>query len=151
MTLIPKTTKPLGKFIRTGEGILVFAFNIALVVVPIVSNALTAEQAVKWAAIINGITVLSRTGLKMVAVSQGVTGIAPQQLNPAVPVDVQTLAKELAAQLPDALKGTTSASGLASEVSGDLPAVEKLVSDAEAITAVPGTSGTASAAGATNG
>jgi hypothetical protein len=68
--MIPKTTEPLAKFIRTGEGILVFGFNIALLVVPIISSSLTAAQAAKWAAVIDGIAVVSRTGLKIVSTLQ---------------------------------------------------------------------------------
>lgn len=83
MSSIPTTTTPLAKFIRTGEGVLVFAFNGALLVVPIVSSALTPEQAVQWAAIVNGVTVVSRTGLKIVAVLESASGDdAPA---PAVP------------------------------------------------------------------
>jgi hypothetical protein len=74
---IPKRTDPLAKFIRTGEGILVFAFNIALLIVPIVSSSLTAEQSAKWAAVIDGITVISRTGLKMCATAQVPSAPAP--------------------------------------------------------------------------
>jgi hypothetical protein len=78
MSSIPVTTTPLTKFIRTGEGVLVFAFNGALLVVPIVSGALSAEQAFQWAAIINGVTVVSRTGLKIVsALESGSSAGAP--------------------------------------------------------------------------
>ena len=39
--IIPQQTNPLGKFIRTGEGWLVFAFNLALLIIPIVSSSLS--------------------------------------------------------------------------------------------------------------
>jgi hypothetical protein len=68
--VIPKTTTSMVKFVRTGEGLLVVAFNIALLVVPIISSALTPAQAVKWAAVINGVTVVARTGLKMTSLVQ---------------------------------------------------------------------------------
>jgi hypothetical protein len=84
MGVIPKTTVPLAKFIRTGEGVLVFAFNLTMLIVPIVSNALSPEDAVKWAGIVNGIVVICRTGLKVVSVSQGITGIAPAQIGPVL-------------------------------------------------------------------
>lgn len=70
-------TQPLTKAIRTLEGVLVFAFNVALLVVPIATNALSPTQAVKYAAIINGILVVARTGLKIVAVTQQTTGLDP--------------------------------------------------------------------------
>jgi hypothetical protein len=84
MGVIPKTTVPLAKFIRTGEGVLVFAFNLTMLIVPIVSNALTPEDAVKWAGIVNGVVVICRTGLKVVSVMQGVTGIEPAQIGPVL-------------------------------------------------------------------
>ncbi|HEY1507371.1 MAG TPA: hypothetical protein VGF93_00105 [Solirubrobacteraceae bacterium] len=84
MGVIPKTTVPLAKFIRTGEGVLVFAFNLTMLIVPIVSNALTPEDAVKWAGIVNGVVVICRTGLKVVSVMQGVTGIPPAQIGPVL-------------------------------------------------------------------
>jgi hypothetical protein len=80
---IPKTTTSMVKFVRTGEGLLVVAFNIALLIVPIVSSALTPAQAVKWAAVINGITVVARTGLKMTSLVQGGTAASPE----AAPAD----------------------------------------------------------------
>ena len=55
--MIPKTTDWLAKFIRTGEGSTGFAFNLALLIVPLVSNALTPAQSAKWLTIIDGIAV----------------------------------------------------------------------------------------------
>jgi hypothetical protein len=84
MGVIPKKTTPLTKFIRTGEGVLVFAFNLTMLIVPIVSNALSPEDAVKWAGIVNGVAVISRTGLKAVAEVSKATGIEPQPIgNPS--------------------------------------------------------------------
>jgi hypothetical protein len=80
MGVIPKKTTPLTKFIRTGEGVLVFAFNLTMLIVPIVSNALSPEDAVKWAGIVNGVAVISRTGLKVVAEVSKATGIEPQPI-----------------------------------------------------------------------
>jgi hypothetical protein len=77
---IPEKTTPLTKFIRTGEGVLVFAFNLTMLIVPIVSNALSPEDAVKWAGIVNGVAVISRTGLKVVAEVSKATGIEPQPI-----------------------------------------------------------------------
>jgi len=46
--------------------------------VPIVSNSLSPEDAVKWAGIVNGVAVICRTGLKVVAEFSKTTGIQPQ-------------------------------------------------------------------------
>jgi hypothetical protein len=78
MGAIPQKTTPLTKFIRTGEGVLVFAFNLTMLIVPIVSNSLSPEDAVKWAGIVNGVAVICRTGLKVVAEVSKATGIQPQ-------------------------------------------------------------------------
>jgi hypothetical protein len=77
---IPTMTTPMVKFVRTGEGMLVVAFNIALLVVPIISSALTPAQAVKWAAVINGVAVVARTGLKMTSLVQGGAVAAPGEV-----------------------------------------------------------------------
>ena len=74
MGVIPEKTSPLTKFIRTGEGVLVFAFNLTMLIVPIVSNSLSPEDAVKWAGIVNGVAVICRTGLKAVAEFSKTTG-----------------------------------------------------------------------------
>ena len=81
---IPKTTTSMVKFIRTGEGLLVVAFNIALLVVPIISSALTPAQAVKWAAVINGVAVVARTGLKMTSLVQTGAAAGPEATTAAV-------------------------------------------------------------------
>lgn len=99
--MVPRKTDPLTKFIRTGEGVLVFLFNIALLVVPIVSSSLTAAESAKWATIIDGIAVISRTGLKMVASAQGATPAATTVAPPA-PVAV-----EVAAEAPAAVSNGT--------------------------------------------
>jgi hypothetical protein len=80
MGVIPEKTTPLTKFIRTGEGVLVFAFNLTMLIVPIVSNSLSPGDAVKWAGIVNGVAVISRTGLKVVAEFSKSTGIEPQPI-----------------------------------------------------------------------
>jgi hypothetical protein len=85
MGVIPQKTTPLTKFVRTGEGVLVFAFNLTMLIVPIVSNSLSPEDAVKWAGIVNGLAVVSRTGLKIVAEVSKATGIEPQQIGNLTP------------------------------------------------------------------
>jgi hypothetical protein len=128
--VVPRTTTPLGKFIRTGEGILVFGFNIAMVVVPIVSNSLSPAQAVKWAGIVNGIAVVARTGLKIVSVTQGVTGLAPVQLPPRATSDADALAAAVAAALPEDLARTPSLDQLGAQVEQVRGLVSQLVTDA---------------------
>ena len=91
---IPKTTTSMVKFVRTGEGMLVVAFNIALLVVPIVSSSLTPAQAVKWAAVINGIAVVARTGLKMTSLTQAGTVAAPEAAIAASPEEPEGPAAE---------------------------------------------------------
>ena len=98
-TLIPKKTDPLAKLIRTGEGWLVFAFNLALLIIPIVSNSLSPTTAVEWAAILNGVTVVCRSGLKIAAI----TGTPSSPLSQQVTAEVDAIAEELATQLPPLL------------------------------------------------
>jgi hypothetical protein len=138
--MIPKQTDPMTKFIRTGEGILVFGFNIALLVVPIVSNTLTPAQSAKWATIIDGIAVISRTGLKIVASAQG----KPPAAAAAAAVDVAaTAAYSLAAAGPAAADAPAAVPApaadmpvaaipqLAASLAPDIAAVGQLVTDAE--------------------
>jgi hypothetical protein len=140
--MIPKTTDPLSKFIRTGEGILVFAFNIALLVVPIVSNALTPAQSAKWAAIIDGITVICRTGLKMVATKTQAAARQPVSAAPALSVAGASgglaTAEAIAAAVAAALPGIDAGSAqLPAAVSRDATDVAKLVSDVEEFADAP--------------
>lgn len=65
--MIPKTTAPLTKFVRTLEGLLVLGSNVALVAIPIVTSSLTANQAVRYGVILNSAAVFSRSILKAVA------------------------------------------------------------------------------------
>ena len=113
---IPESTTSMVKFVRTGEGMLVVAFNIALLVVPIISSALTPAQAVKWAAVINGVAVVARTGLKMTALVQAGTAASPE---PAV------------AALPDGSEGTTAAAPL------EAAHIDELVSDSDEFASLP--------------
>lgn len=139
--MISRTTDPMTKFIRTGEGVLVFGFNLALLVVPIVSSSLTAAQSAKWATIIDGVAVVSRTGLKMVASAQA----KPPRAAAAAALEVAaTTAYSLAAGGASGLAGAAAtASETAGEVSAtalprlaatrapDISAIGQLVADAE--------------------
>jgi hypothetical protein len=162
--MVPKTTDPLAKFIRTGEGILVFAFNLALLIVPIVSNALTPAQSAKWATIIDGVAVISRTGLKMVATAQAGQGAAPAKAAAAAVAAAQ-IAAAATAQIAapatvqiaapgqqgtvgtgtDGANGSAAAAGqlgvvvpqLAQTVGTGVADVEQLVADAEEFADAP--------------
>ena len=124
---IPKTTTSMVKFIRTGEGMLVVAFNIALLVVPIISSALTPAQAVKWAAVINGVAVVARTGLKMTSLIQAGAGATPA---------AATAAASGARWTTDgATDGTTAPAPI------DAGHVDDLVSDADEFASLPSVAG----------
>jgi hypothetical protein len=138
-----RTTDPLTKFFRTGEGILVFGFNIALLVVPIVSNALTPDQSAKWAAVIDGVTVISRTGLKAVAAGTSSLGARqtaqaaePQSAIAASPTTptIEEATGMIAAALPEFASIATQ---LPATLSADIADVESLVSDTEEFASSP--------------
>ena len=109
MGVIPKKTTPLTKFIRTGEGVLVFAFNLTMLIVPIVSNSLSPEDAVKWAGIVNGVAVICRTGLKVVAEVSKTTGIEPQPIGdlPGQAITAETGSPASNGGAPDVVTGPT--------------------------------------------
>lgn len=87
--MIPKLSAPLTKFIRTGEGILVFAANLGLLLVPIVTNSLSATNAARDAVVLNVATVVSRSALKAVTSITGYTGIKPSQVGSlTLPIDI---------------------------------------------------------------
>jgi hypothetical protein len=124
---IPEMTTPMVKFVRTGEGMLVVAFNIALLVVPIISGALTPAQAVKWAAVINGVAVVARTGLKMTSLVQGGAVATPE----AVAADSPDEPEEALAHSPERPEGEDAAPTL-----DDAP-IDDLVSDSDEFASLP--------------
>ena len=103
--MVPKFTAASVKFIRTLEGILVVASNVALLVVPIVTNALTASQAARDAVILNTAAVVSRSVLKAVMAIGGAYPPVAVPTAPTAVIDPQSLATALAAiQQPTAEK-----------------------------------------------
>ena len=139
--VVPWMTSPLAKFIRTGEGILVFAFNLALLIVPIVSKSLSPTQAIKWAGIINGIAVISRTGLKIVSVAKQV-GLEPKQVAPApVEADVNALAAALANMLPGDLARTPSIDQVGTQITEVQGLITQLLNDTGAPRSFGGSAG----------
>jgi hypothetical protein len=71
--MIPKLSAPLTKLIRTGEGVVLFAFNTVAAVAVIVQDV-APTQAIKYAAIFNAVAFASRTFLKAVAVGKPIVG-----------------------------------------------------------------------------
>jgi hypothetical protein len=129
---IPKTTTPLTKFIRTLEGILLLLFNLAMLIVPIITSALSPEQAAKWAGVLDAVAVVARSGLKAVASLESATGApAAKPVSPAVEADVAKLAGDVAEQVPPDLAKTPTMAELLSQIQQDVAAFEKLVKDAE--------------------
>jgi hypothetical protein len=127
---IPNKTDGMVKFIRTGEGLLVFAFNLALLIVPTVSNALSPQDAVKYAAILNGIAVVSRTGLKLASVVTQETGLTPDApVSPQVSDDIDTTARDVVPQLIAALRAAPSSDQAMSALTGDIADIKRLVGD----------------------
>lgn len=77
--MIPKLSQPLTKSVRTLEGLLVLASNVALVVLPIVT-ALPVGQSVKYGTILNAAYAFAR-GLPKGLAALGVS--APAKSAPA--------------------------------------------------------------------
>jgi hypothetical protein len=142
--VIPKTTEPLTKFIRTGEGVLVVAFNIALLVIPIVSNSLSASESAKWATIIDGIAVVCRTGLKMIAQARP-TGSSRQAMATSLPTPMVAGAQGTAAVEAIVAAAAATLSGQApaqtATMTNDVTDVARLVSDTEEFARAPTTNG----------
>jgi uncharacterized protein YqgV (UPF0045/DUF77 family) len=130
-TLIPRKTDPEAKFIRTGEGVLVFAFNVAMLVVPIVSNALSATEAVKWAAILNGVAVVSRSGLKIADLLPSVTGVKAANVGPEVAQGAADLIAKTVVQAINDSGQRPSLEAIGTQVNADLDAAVQVVNDAE--------------------
>lgn len=79
MPTIPKTTAPLVKFIRSGEGVLVYLFGAILVLIPIITSnlppALASSLSVgKYVTIA---AVVSRSGLKAISQLSAIPALAP--------------------------------------------------------------------------
>jgi hypothetical protein len=70
--VIPKNTNPLAKGIRTGEGILVYAANVALVVLGALPQGMTWQRSTLYLTILNGVYALSRSAVKMTALNSSI-------------------------------------------------------------------------------
>lgn len=77
-----RTTTPLAKSYVTLEGWVTILANIVLVATPIVTTSLSATQAAKYGAIINGAFILSRAIVKASAAKQPVEILTPGTPSP---------------------------------------------------------------------
>jgi hypothetical protein len=133
---VPKLTGPMVKLVRTGEGVLVFGANAAIIVATAITQNLSPVNGVKYAVILNSVTVISRSILKAVSATQGLTGVTPEQFNPQALPDLQTLVDAVSKQVRDDLAGA-SAGTVAGQAAEDIPDLEQLVADAEHFDEVP--------------
>lgn len=104
--MIPKFTTPQAKMIRTLEGLVVVAFNLAMVVIPIVTNALPAPTAVKYAAIVNTAAVTARSLAKGIMAWQ-----SPMMPDVAPPLDLSSNEPTAPDSLPDPFPVARSVGG----------------------------------------
>jgi hypothetical protein len=81
---MPAQTTPLTRLILTTEGVLVVAFN-AVIALASIFGSLPGVQAVKYAAIVNAVTVFSRQALKAIA------SLTPVLGTPTPPVELDAL------------------------------------------------------------
>jgi hypothetical protein len=81
--MVPKLTSPLVKGVRTTEGILVLVFNVAMLVIPIITSALPAHLAAEFAMFTNVAYAVSRSALKAISALSQQTGITPSQIGPS--------------------------------------------------------------------
>lgn len=133
--MIPKLSAPLTKFIRTSEGILVWSFNVALVIGASIPSAhLSVKDAAILAAANNVIAVISRTALKTHAASVlGSAGLAPTIPNVLGTLKPTAVGGAVATGVGDVAQDLAQTPTLATV--GDQ--VSTLVTDAEEIASPP--------------
>lgn len=74
---IPQLSEPLAKSIRTGEGLLIYATNVALVVIAALPSSLSWTHAALFLTIVNSVHAVNRTVLKVTALQKGLGIGAP--------------------------------------------------------------------------
>ena len=74
--MFPKISTPLAKSIRTGEGILVYASNVGLVLLGALPHGLSWEKSALFGTILNGLHVIGRSAVKVSAINAGL-GMGP--------------------------------------------------------------------------
>lgn len=89
--MVPQLSEPLAKSIRTGEGLLVYASNLALALAAALPSGLSWTHTALYLTILNSLHVVSRTGLKVAAVAAAAN---------ADPIAAITDAEELASVPP---------------------------------------------------
>jgi hypothetical protein len=107
--MIPKYSAPLTKLIRTLEGLIWLAANIALVVAPIVSQSVSPADSIQWGAIMNSVMFVARTALKALALGKPLGLPAPAQfLSSSTLTNVSGVLGQVAGNLAsDVSKGAT--------------------------------------------
>jgi hypothetical protein len=80
-------TSPLTKSILTGEGILVYAVNVALVVAASIPNTISWTHAGIFITITTVLQLISRTALKIKAIQQGI-GYPVPNIEPVSPDEI---------------------------------------------------------------
>lgn len=127
MLKVPRLTNPEAKLIRTLEGVVWVASNVALVVAPIVTSHVSPADSVQWGSIMNTVVFASRQALKGLVIAKAAGLPASSLLGAAALAKVEADASTVAGQVAgDISKGTT-----VKEVS------EQVLDDAAQIAEVP--------------
>ena len=135
--MIPKTTSPLTKSIRTLEGwVVAVAAAIPWVVALVNPHTLSPHLAAEWSSISAVALVVSRSALKAVAVTKTATGITPAT------IDLEALAAKTAGkigvtQLPTTDQVKTIVADAATAASDPAGIVEGATDALEAAVAAP--------------
>lgn len=113
-------TKPLEKSFLTGEGILVYATNIGLAVAAVLPHGLSWTQSGAYLAVLNGLHIVSRTALKVVAVQKDAGLPAPPTVDP---VDPSVIASVISTAFgEDATDHKATVTGAGAVPTGEVPA-----------------------------
>lgn len=131
--MIPKLSAPLTKLIRTLEGIVWVAANIALIVAPIVSSHVSPADSIQWGSIMNTVVIVARFGLKGLAIAKGFGLPAPAEL---LSVGTLTKVEGVAGQVAGDVASDVSKGASTAEV---LAQIEAAGAAAAAIQSEPGT------------
>ena len=113
-------TNPLEKSFLTGEGILVYATNIGLAVASVLPQGLSWTHSLTYLAVLNGLHVVSRTALKVVAVQKNAGVPAPPTIDPA---DPSVIASVISSALGKDVPAGATAIAPTGEVPAAIPAV----------------------------
>lgn len=97
---VPKISQPEAKFIRTTEGWLIIGANFGLIALGALPHGLPWTKSALYGTILNGLTVVCRSGLKYATAANKAVGIGPPENydNTAV-ADAQNIAKKVFPQI----------------------------------------------------